>query len=365
MAKQDKNQGIGGGGRARGKAKVDARPAKGEKAKAKPEKAKAEKSKPEKAKLEKAKPEKAKLEKAKPEKTKPEKAKAKAKPKKAKPEKAKPEKAKGKKAKEKKPTRAERADRHELYQKAVQAPEADVEFFEKTFRRIRGRRPMSLREDFCGTALFSCMWVQSDRERTAIGIDLDGPTLEWGRQHNLAELEDKQRERVQLVQANVLDGAGARTDIVCAMNFSYNVFKTREELRKYFAVVYDRLEDDGVLFTELFGGLEAVVAIEEKRKCSGFTYVWEQASYNPITHEMLCHIHFTFPDRSKIERAFSYEWRLWTLPEVRELLREVGFRDVQVYWEEVDADGEGTGNFHPTEYEENQESWLVYIVAAK
>jgi hypothetical protein len=78
-----------------------------------------------------------------------------------------------------------------------------------------------------------------------------------------------------------------------------------------------------------------------------------------------CHIHFEFSDRSKIERAFSYDWRLWTLPELRELLREVGFRDVQVYWEQVDADGDGTGTFHPTEYEENQESWLVYIVAAK
>jgi SAM-dependent methyltransferase len=348
MAKQDKNLGIGGGGRAKTKGKkpasrnaaavgVGTKPA----AKAKPDKAKA---KPDKAK---AKPDT-----------------AKAKPPKAKSEKGKKDK-KGKKRKEAKPTKAQRADRHALYQKAVQAPEADVEFFERTYRRLRGRPPASMREDFCGTALLSCMWVQSDPERRALGIDLDAPTLDWGREHNIAELEDGQRDRVTLVQANVLDGAGERTDITCAMNFSYNVFKTRDDLRKYFAVVHDRLEDDGVFFTELFGGLEAIVELEEKRKCRGFTYVWDQASYNPISHEMLCHIHFEFSDRSKIERAFSYDWRLWTLPEVRELLREVGFRDVQVYWEEVDSDGEGTGNFHPTEHEENQESWLVYIVAAK
>jgi SAM-dependent methyltransferase len=367
MAKQDKHAGSGGGGRLRDR-KARAKARRGEsdraagqnlqpmktddKAKAKADDAKAKADEKRKAKAEKK--AKAKAD---------EKAKAKAK-KKAKGEgkaKAKAD----KKRKGPKLTKAQRADRHALYQEAVQAPEADVEFFERAFRRLRGRPPVSMREDFCGTALLSCTWVQSDPERRAIGIDLDAPTLAWGREHNVDRLDASQRERVTLVQANVLDGAAERTDVTCAMNFSYNVFKTRDELRKYFEVVHDRLEDDGVFFTELFGGLEAVVALEEKRKCPGFTYVWDQASYNPISHEMLCHIHFEFSDRSKIERAFSYDWRLWTLPELRELLREVGFRDVQVYWEQVDVDGDGTGTFHPTEYEENQESWLVYIVAAK
>ncbi|RKZ37234.1 MAG: class I SAM-dependent methyltransferase, partial [Gammaproteobacteria bacterium] len=38
-------------------------------------------------------------------------------------------------------TRAERADRHRLYQKSVQCVEAEIDFVEKTFRKRRGRRP--------------------------------------------------------------------------------------------------------------------------------------------------------------------------------------------------------------------------------
>ncbi|MEM6991754.1 MAG: hypothetical protein AAF721_14705 [Myxococcota bacterium] len=179
------------------------------------------------------------------------------------------------------------------------------------------------------------------------------------------------RGRVDLIHGDVLNPAGERADMTCAMNFSYGVFKTRAELRRYFEVVYDRLADDGVFFTELYGGTEAVVEVTDRREHDDFTYVWQQESFNPITHETLCHIHFEFPDKSKIRRAFTYDWRLWSIPEVREILHEVGFKSVRVYWEAVaeeeDGSGEfaGTGEYYPTEEEENQESWLVYLVAAR
>jgi hypothetical protein len=66
-----------------------------------------------------------------------------------------------------------------------------------------------------------------------------------------------------------------------------------------------------------------------------------------------------------MKKAFTYDWRLWTIPELRELLAEVGFKHVRVFWETVDDDGDGTGEFEPTEKEENQESWLVYLAAEK
>ncbi len=260
---------------------------------------------------------------------------------------------------------AERADRHDLYQRAVQTPQTEVEFFTRVFEEARDRTPMSLREDFCGTANLACTWVASAPGRRAIGVDLDRPTLDWGRKHNLRKLDAGARKRVTLYQANVLEGVGERTDMVCAMNFSYCVFKRREQLRHYFEIVHDRLVEDGIFVTEAYGGLEAVVALEEKRKCDGFTYVWEQEKFNPITYETLCHIHFRFRDKSRIDRAFTYDWRLWTLPELRELLAEAGFRQVTVWWEDVDEDGDGSGEYHPTEEEENQESWLVYLVAEK
>jgi len=269
------------------------------------------------------------------------------------------------KTKQPKPTMAERADKHELYQGSVQVPEADVEIFENIFMKLRGRRPLTMREDFCGTAFLSCTWVASHPKRRAVGVDLDRPTLDWGEAHNVAKLTPAQRKRLELVEGNVLDGLGTKCELTCALNFSYSVFKTRELLRKYFVSVRECLTDDGVFLTELYGGTEAIVALEEERKCKGFVYVWEQAKYNPITHETLCYIHYRFKDGSKLERAFTYDWRLWTIPELRELLEEAGFSKVEVWWENVDEAGEGNGEYTPTESEENQESWLVYVVAQR
>jgi hypothetical protein len=268
--------------------------------------------------------------------------------------------------KPKKPKLAETADRHALYQASVQIPQGDIDFFEMVYARWNGkRRPLVLREDFCGTAFLASTWVAGHAKRRAIGIDLDEPTLAWGRAHNLAKLSAAAKKRITLHQANVLDGVGEKADITCALNFSYFVFKTRDLLRQYFTAVRAKLNPGGLFIGELYGGTEAIVEIVDEHDYDGFTYVWDQAKYNPITHDTLCHIHFKFPDRSRLERAFTYDWRLWTIPEVREVLAEAGFSNVQVWWEGVDEDGDGNGEFAPTECEENQESWLVYVVAQK
>ena len=277
--------------------------------------------------------------------------------------------AKSKARKRKKKTIADKVDPHVLYQKSVQSPEPDLEFFTKVYRELRGKKPYVFREDFCGTAHISTTWVAKGKKRRAIGVDLDAKTLAWGRKHNIAKLPKSAQERITLFQANVLDGLGEKADMSCAMNFSYGVFKTRDDLRDYFKVVYDCLESDGVFFTELYGGTEAIVPIVDRREVDDFVYVWEQKKYNPITHETLCHIHFEFEDGSKLKKAYTYDWRLWSIPELRELLFEVGFDEVDVYWEAVeedeDGDYSGTGEYYPTEDEENQESWLVYLVAEK
>ena len=105
--------------------------------------------------------------------------------------------------------------------------------------------------------------------------------------------------------------------------------------------------------------------IREARRLGSFTYVWEQASYLPVTGDISCHIHFRFPDRSRIDRSFSYEWRLWTLPELRELLTEAGFVRATVYWEGTDKRGQGNGVFKPETRGEADAGWIAYIVAEK
>jgi len=260
---------------------------------------------------------------------------------------------------------ADLADKHELYQRSVQCPEADILFFDRVFRRHRKRKPLSMKEDFCGTAFLSCEWVKTHPERTAVGVDLHAPTLRWARENNVARLEPEQQPRVSLLQSNVLEVTRPKVDFTGALNFSYCVFKTRDELRRYFETARRGLVDDGIFFCELYGGTEAIVELQERRRCRGFTYVWDQAKYNPIDHHTICHIHFEFPDGSRMERAFTYDWRLWTIPEVREVLYEAGFSKVELWWDPVDGDPKGDSWYRRTEDEENQLGWLVYFAALR
>jgi SAM-dependent methyltransferase len=262
-------------------------------------------------------------------------------------------------------TMAERADIHELYEDSVQNVEEECNFVSKTFKAIRGRDARSFREDFCGTASAACQWTRLSPENTALGVDLDASVLEWGRQNRLSRLTEDQLSRVQLIESNVLDVATESFDTVGAFNFSYWIFQTRPLMIEYFRKIHAALNDDGVFFLDAFGGYEAFEEMKEKTKYENFTYIWEQERYSPVTGEMDCHIHFKFPDKSKLKRAFSYTWRLWTLPEIKELLLEAGFKNPTVYWEGTDDDGEGDGVFTPDERGEADAGWIAYITAEK
>ena len=60
------------------------------------------------------------------------------------------------------------------------------------------------------------------------------------------------------------------------------------------------------------------------------------------------------------------------LPELHELLLEAGFSKVRFFWEEFEEDSDpdeeylqGTGNYVEVTEQEQQESWIVYIVAER
>jgi cyclopropane fatty-acyl-phospholipid synthase-like methyltransferase len=263
-------------------------------------------------------------------------------------------------------TKAARADRHLLYERAVQCVEAEIDFVDDTFKSLRGRKPTTLREDFCGTANTSCEWVRRRKDNRAWGIDLDPDVLAWGNTHRLAPLKPHQRERIEIIQDDVLTAKTPRVDAVLAMNFSYWIFHTREQMKAYFSKVRSCLTSEGVFFLDAYGGAESMTEMEEETDHGDFTYVWDQARYNPITGEFNCHIHFKFPDGSKMKHAFSYHWRLWTLPELRELLKEAGFKRVLVHWEGTDPDtDEGNGVFTATEIGEADSAFICYITAEK
>lgn len=259
------------------------------------------------------------------------------------------------------------ADRYELYQQSVQAPDVDVEFFTRIYRTEFKKKPKVLREDFCGTAAVACEWVKLGAERVAFGVDLDPEPLEWGRRHNLAALPPKAQARVKLIEGDVRDAKTPPADVLAAQNFSYCIFKTRDALRGYFSAGRQALADEGVMILDLFGGHESMEDDrEEVTEHEGFDYVWEQHRFDPVTHFGTYKIHFRFPDRSEMKNAFVYEWRLWTIPEVREVLVEAGFSRADVYWEGTDEEtGDGTGIYHRQEQGECDPAWNAYIVGVK
>jgi cyclopropane fatty-acyl-phospholipid synthase-like methyltransferase len=261
-------------------------------------------------------------------------------------------------------TLAERSDRHVLYERAVQNAEAEVDFIDTTFTTLRGRRAERLREDFCGTANNACAWVRRRPGNLAWALDLDPEVLNWSRAYKLSKLSPRQRQRLRLMNVDVLRARTEPMDVVLAMNFSYWVFRDRATMKKYFRRVHASLESDGIFFLDAFGGYEAYEELKERTDHGSFTYVWDQARYNPITGDITCHIHFRFRDGSRIDNAFTYHWRLWSLPELTELLDECGFR-ATVYWEGTDRNGEGDGNFTPATEGEADAGWIAYIVAEK
>jgi hypothetical protein len=264
---------------------------------------------------------------------------------------------------------ARTADRYELYQLSVQSPENDIEFLANVFKKLRKRTAYRFREDFCGTALLSATWVQQGTKYTAEGFDLDPEPISWGMVHNLEPI-GKAASRVTLHLKDVRAPGHRSPDIRVAQNFSYSVFKKRAEMLEYFRAARASLVRDGMFVIDLYGGYEATEEMEESRKIEeGFTYVWDQARYLPGTADYLCHIHFRFRDGTRIKKAFTYDWRYWTLAELRDVMYDAGFARVLAYFEQSDRDdGEGNGEFELDEKGESCEDcagWVAYLVALK
>lgn len=255
-------------------------------------------------------------------------------------------------------------DKYELYRKAVQSAENDVVFIRDTFRKLKGRDPFVFREDFCGTFALSTEWVKLNEEHESIGVDLDPEPMEYGKLHYLTTLDAPQQDRMTLINGNVLDPKLPKADIVCAMNFSYFCFKTREMMKQYFTNVYRTLEKDGMFMVDLFGGSQCYDAIEDEIVHDGFTYYWDQTGFDPISNEAVFHIHFKIKGK-KVENVFTYDWRMWSIPEIRDIMNEVGFKKTHVYWEGTAADGSGNGEFTPAKVGEACQSWIAYVIAEK
>jgi SAM-dependent methyltransferase len=258
------------------------------------------------------------------------------------------------------------SDRHELYELSVQEAEAECDLINQVWKELRTRKPKNIREDFCGTAMVAVEWVKLGSDHTAVGVDIEPSVLKWSRDRLADRLSEDQTQRIHLVQGDVRTTNTESADSILAMNFSYYLIKNRAGLREYFTACYHHLVDDGILLLDAYGGSDAFVEMEEERHLDGFTYVWDQHKYDPISGSALNYIHFRFPDGSQMKRAFEYDWRLWTLPEIHEILLEAGFKKVTFYWEGTDEEtDEGNGEWSQAEVGEACPGWVAYLAAEK
>lgn len=266
-----------------------------------------------------------------------------------------------------------RPDRHVLYEAAVQGVEYDLDFLERVYRRHHGATFRRLREDFCGTAQLAGSWVIRRRENRAWAVDIDRATLDWVRTHRLPRLRAA-ATRLVLLERDVRAGASPKVDAIVALNFSYWVFKRRRDLLAYFRAARRSLAPGGIFCANAFGGTGALQKLVETSRISGstsiegdwvppFTYVWEHRSFNPIDHHLECAIHFKLKDGRTLRNAFTYDWRLWTLPEIREAMLEAGFAETETYVEGWNARLDKPDDTYRLKRRfENQEGWLAYVV---
>lgn len=256
-------------------------------------------------------------------------------------------------------------DKFALYHEAVQSADVDVVLYQEIYQELTGRNPKILREDFCGTFALSCEWVRLNPKYRAYGVDLDPEPLEYGRRNYLSKLKPHQQKRLEIVEKDVLKSGLPAADLVVAMNFSYFVFRKRQMMLSYFKQVHRSLRPGGVFLMDVFGGTLCTDESEEATKHKKFTYYWQQENFDPITNRAVFHINFKVKGQKKVDKVFTYDWRMWAIPELREILVEAGFKKTHAYWEGTNRKGEGNDIYSRTEKGEACPAWISYIAAEK
>lgn len=239
-------------------------------------------------------------------------------------------------------------DKHAYYEACVQSPKHMVPML----RAIHGGSPTVLGEDFAGTCHLSKHWVDAVDSGRAIGIDLDEDTLH----HHPAD------ERITKIAGDVRtagDLADIRADVIFVGNFSIGEIHDRADLVAYFARVRERLNPGGVFVCDTYGGESSFLEGHVHRHhphpddpAARIRYTWEQREADPLTGLVLNALHFR-TERSgvvsdEIDDAFVYDWRLWSVPELRDAMAEAGLVETDVYAQLPEAaDDEGNVYLSP------------------
>ena len=258
--------------------------------------------------------------------------------------------------------------KYKMYERSVQSPKVDAELYNGFFKKLTGRIAYSLREDFCGTFALSKEWIKLRKENTALGLDLDPACIEYGMKNHFTKLDPEQQSRIKILEKNVISTTKPESDMILANNFSFYIFKETDTLVKYFKKAYSSLRPGGAFILEMVGGPGFIEELVEEKvvKKSGklwFTYYWDQQEFDPITRTGKWAIHFKPAKKKKMKDAFIYDWRLWTIPEVRAALEEAGFKTTKVLWEM--PKGKKDYEYEIVEKGLNDDAWISYVAGIR
>ena len=85
-------------------------------------------------------------------------------------------------------------------------------------------------------------------------------------------------------------------------------------------------------------------------------------AFEALTQRGLRKIHFWFKDGSMLKNAFRYDWRIWSLAELRDVAAEAGFRRTDVWAEKIDEHGEPITDLKRVKKYRHDASWTPYLV---
>ncbi|MEL7473296.1 MAG: class I SAM-dependent methyltransferase [Planctomycetota bacterium] len=258
------------------------------------------------------------------------------------------------------PTPTPELSKYDFYERCVQSPED----LAPLLRAIHGQDPEILGEDFCAAAALSKAWCAREGSR-AIGVDLDPEPLERARREAPSSLE--------LIQGDALNATDQPADVIFVGNFSIGEIHERERLMRYLRHCHARLREGGVFVCDTYGGEGSFTQGAVHRNHPGpdgatIRYTWEQRAADPLTGRVVNALHFRLDEAGMITQeltdAFVYDWRLRSVPELRDAMREAGFARTEVYAKLADAvDTEGNAYVRPVEdADELEESYIVLVV---